>query len=242
MGFDYCFYRWISHINSLDSQESEASPCFRTGHLGVDQKWAELAEATPSFVPILSGLRRTASPFIPALPGGAFWRRRVKEKIMNQSESETVNEEDVIISDMISLRGQEQTKEQETTPIYKFNNIVEAMAIKTMLEENNIACIVTSFEDLAYDGMYQVQKGWGMLQVFESDREKAEELIKTYLEEQAKEAKNLSIPEKAQEPITEPSEKKLGSNLLFKIVAVVLVVNLLSGLLFALVWLIWSLF
>lgn len=156
--------------------------------------------------------------------------KKVKEKIMDQSEPEPVDEEDVIISDMVSSNP-EQTK-GETIPIYKFDNVVEAMAIKAMLEENNVPCVVTSFEDLAYDGMFQVQKGWGMLQVFEGDKEKTEELITAYLEGIYQNPK----------PVTEPSENKPVKDLLFKIVTAILIGALLSGFVSAIVWLIRSIF
>jgi flagellar basal body-associated protein FliL len=164
----------------------------------------------------------------------------IKKMKAEMATSKDEPADNILVSDMVSA-SHEQAK-GKTIPIYKFKNIVEATAINSVLEENNISCIITSFEDLAYDGMYQLQKGWGMLQVFKSDREKAEELIKGYLEEQAKEKANLATSEKAQEPITDTSEKKFISNFIFKIFAVILVVILASGLISAIVWLIRSIF
>jgi hypothetical protein len=161
-------------------------------------------------------------------------RNKIKKNIMDQSKPETEDKEDFLISDMASP-SDEDSKGQKTVPIYMVNNAVEAMAIKAMLEENNISSIVTSFEDLAYDGIYQEQKGWGMLQVFENDREKAGELIKGYLEEQAKEIAGLAVSEKAKEPIT-----------VFRIVTIILAVGILvifiNMIVFIIIWFIRNIF
>lgn len=74
----------------------------------------------------------------------------------------------------------------ETVPIYKPDNLVEAQVIKGLLEENGISCLMSSFEDYAYDGIWQRQKGWGVLRVLESNRAKAEELIASFLKTEKK--------------------------------------------------------
>jgi hypothetical protein len=84
-----------------------------------------------------------------------------------------------------------------------------------------------------------VQKGWGMLQVFENDREKAEELIGNYLESRSRETTDLT---NVQEPITETSDDKFISNLIFKIAAVVLIGVLIGSLVTVIVWLIRNIF
>ena len=42
-------------------------------------------------------------------------------------------------------------------------NTFEAQLIESILNEQNIPCRIRSFHDTAYDGLFQVQKGWGEL-------------------------------------------------------------------------------
>ncbi len=42
-------------------------------------------------------------------------------------------------------------------------NIIEAQVIESILTEQNIPHRVRSYHDTAYDGLFQVQKGWGQL-------------------------------------------------------------------------------
>jgi hypothetical protein len=43
------------------------------------------------------------------------------------------------------------------------DNIIEAQLIQSILNEQNIPHLVHSFHDTAYDGLFQVQMGWGKL-------------------------------------------------------------------------------
>ena len=70
---------------------------------------------------------------------------------------------------------------ETTIPIYKLSNIAEAETLKALLEENGIDCMVHSFYDFAYDGLWQSQKGWGVLKVLAKDTAKAEDLIDAFL-------------------------------------------------------------
>ena len=42
-------------------------------------------------------------------------------------------------------------------------NIIEAQVIESILTEHNIPHRIRSYHDTAYDGLFQVQKGWGQL-------------------------------------------------------------------------------
>lgn len=70
---------------------------------------------------------------------------------------------------------------ETTIPIYKLNNIAEANTLKALLEDNGIDCMVHSFYDSALDGLWQEQKGWGVLKVLAKDQFKAEDLIDAFL-------------------------------------------------------------
>jgi len=65
--------------------------------------------------------------------------------------------------------------------IYMPNNPVEAEAIKALLDEKNIYCVIHSFHDSAYNGIWQAQTGWGVVRIYEKDKIQAEELIADFL-------------------------------------------------------------
>ncbi len=62
-----------------------------------------------------------------------------------------------------------------TSPFIKvavLEDIIEAQVVVSILEEKKIPHRVRSFHDTAYDGLFQVQKGWGEIhapQACESD-------------------------------------------------------------------------
>jgi hypothetical protein len=55
------------------------------------------------------------------------------------------------------------TDEQEFIDIAIFDNIIEAQLVESILNEQNIPHLIRSFHDTAYDGLFQVQMGWGKL-------------------------------------------------------------------------------
>ncbi|NMC36843.1 MAG: hypothetical protein GYA41_00785 [Bacteroidales bacterium] len=59
------------------------------------------------------------------------------------------------------------------------NNEIEAALIDGLLNERNIPHIIRSFHDSVYDGLWQIQEGWGQLLAPEKYRE---EIIKIYEE------------------------------------------------------------
>jgi len=44
-----------------------------------------------------------------------------------------------------------------------FENATEAQLLESILKEHKIPHRIRSFHDTAYDGLFQVQKGWGEL-------------------------------------------------------------------------------
>ncbi|MBA7577750.1 hypothetical protein ES708_19605 [subsurface metagenome] len=116
---------------------------------------------------------------------------------------------------------------EKTVPLYNPGNAAEAGVIKTILEENDIRCLPVSFNDLAYNGMWQTQKGWGILKVAEKDQAKAEELLDNYLQEKAdgKTAlpDDLDVPpEDKSEEVIFIGQKKLSSGRIFMFTAIIL--------------------
>jgi len=61
--------------------------------------------------------------------------------------------------------------------IISLNSEIEAMRIKEILDSNKIPHLVRSFHDSAYDGIFQNQYGWGVLEADESDEERILKLI-----------------------------------------------------------------
>ncbi len=74
-------------------------------------------------------------------------------------------------------------------------NRFEGDRISQALEEAGIRFLIKSFLDTAYDGLYILQKGWGVVMVPEKDREEAERLIseikKTFIKEEKDETGQL---------------------------------------------------
>lgn len=56
-----------------------------------------------------------------------------------------------------------ETDEQEFIDIAILDNIIEAQLVESILNEQNIPHFIRSFHDTAYDGLFQVQMGWGKL-------------------------------------------------------------------------------
>lgn len=58
-----------------------------------------------------------------------------------------------------------------------FNNEIEAIRIREILEVNEIPHIIRSFYDSVYDGIFQNQYGWGVLEAEEADEARILELL-----------------------------------------------------------------
>ncbi len=61
---------------------------------------------------------------------------------------------------------------EEFTKIANLENDIEAGLLDVILTERGIPHFMRSYYDAAYDGLFQLQKGWGCVQA--SERHKAE--------------------------------------------------------------------
>lgn len=61
--------------------------------------------------------------------------------------------------------------------IISINNQVESDIIHKILDEKNIPHIIRSYHDSAYDGLFQLQRGWGYI---EAPVEQEEEILAIY--------------------------------------------------------------
>ncbi len=66
---------------------------------------------------------------------------------------------------------------EEFKKILILENEIEARLLDSVLNERDIPHRIKSYHDSAYDGIYQAQKGWG---VVEAPRRYKEEIISIY--------------------------------------------------------------
>ena len=78
---------------------------------------------------------------------------------------------------------------KEFIDIAILDNIIEAQLIQSILSEQKIPHLIHSFHDTAYDGLFQVQMGWGKLCAPLSNKEEILEILNDIR------AKNLENPE-----------------------------------------------
>ena len=67
--------------------------------------------------------------------------------------------------------------DQEFINIAILDNVIEAQLIESILNEQNIPHRIRSFHDTAYDGLFQVQMGWGELCAPVSQKQKIIEIL-----------------------------------------------------------------
>jgi hypothetical protein len=67
----------------------------------------------------------------------------------------------------------------KTEKILVLYNEFEATLMESILDERGIPCMLKSYYDSAYDGMWQAQKGWGQL---DADPKHREEILMIYAE------------------------------------------------------------
>lgn len=79
------------------------------------------------------------------------------------------------------VRRQEEARErlarEEFVTVKVAENPFEAERLKNALEQEGIAVLVRTFHDTAYNGIYEAQKGYGNVEVPESERERAEKVV-----------------------------------------------------------------
>ena len=57
-------------------------------------------------------------------------------------------------------------------------NIIEAQVMESILWEQEIPHRIRSFHDTAYDGLFQLQKGWGEIYAPPSRQKEVEDILK----------------------------------------------------------------
>ena len=62
----------------------------------------------------------------------------------------------------------------------ELENHIEAVRFESIMEQEGIPCSVISRHSTVYDGIFQLQSGWGFAEVPPEYREKAEELLLEY--------------------------------------------------------------
>ena len=79
--------------------------------------------------------------------------------------------------------------ENKFIDIAVLDNIIEAQLIEAILNEQKIPYLIHSFHDTAYDGLFQVQMGWGKLCAPLTNKEEILEILNDIR------AKNIENPE-----------------------------------------------
>lgn len=69
-----------------------------------------------------------------------------------------------------------------TVKILVIGTAIEANLLEGLLKERNIPHIIRSYHDSAYDGLFQMQSGWGQLDAPEEFREEIIEIYKSISE------------------------------------------------------------
>ncbi len=67
--------------------------------------------------------------------------------------------------------------------VVELQNEVEATIMEAELERRGIPHVIRSFHDSAYDGLYQMQKGWGVIEADEEHRGEIEEVYADLLQQ-----------------------------------------------------------
>lgn len=68
-----------------------------------------------------------------------------------------------------------------TKRILNLNDVIQATKIKEILDNNGIPHIIRSYQDTAYDGLFQHQHGWGTIEADETYEEKILDLVQEIL-------------------------------------------------------------
>jgi hypothetical protein len=66
---------------------------------------------------------------------------------------------------------------EEFTKIITLENEIEARLMDSILEERDIPHRMRSYHDTAYDGLFQTQKGWGIISAPASFKEEIMQIL-----------------------------------------------------------------
>ena len=89
--------------------------------------------------------------------------------------------------------------EEDFKKVTVAENRFEADLINQTLQQEGIPCLIRSYHDTAYDGIFIPQKGWAAIMVPEALKEKAEAVI-AELRQGLKDKKPLEEPEEHNPP------------------------------------------
>ena len=67
----------------------------------------------------------------------------------------------------------------EFVKIATLENAIEAQIVQSVLDERDIPHRIRSYHDTAYDGLFQMQKGWGVIYARSADRREIEEILQS---------------------------------------------------------------
>ena len=67
----------------------------------------------------------------------------------------------------------------EFIKIATLENAIEAQIVQSVLDERDIPHRIRSYHDTAYDGLFQMQKGWGAIYARSVDRQEIEEILQS---------------------------------------------------------------
>lgn len=90
----------------------------------------------------------------------------------------------LITADAYRIRKNEETELRERLSREAFvavkvaESAFEADRFKAALEQEGFTVMVRTFQDTAYDGIYVAQKGWGYVEVPQTEQERAERIVK----------------------------------------------------------------
>ncbi len=62
-------------------------------------------------------------------------------------------------------------KKDRSKAVLTLNNLVEANLLESVLKERGIPHYIRTYHDAAYDGIWQEQRGWGVVEAPESYRD-----------------------------------------------------------------------
>ena len=67
--------------------------------------------------------------------------------------------------------------EEDYIKVALLENAIEAQVLESILSEQNIPHMMRSYYDTAYDGLFQIQKGWGYVAAPESYHDEINEIL-----------------------------------------------------------------
>jgi len=84
----------------------------------------------------------------------------------------------VNLDDWEKIVKQRQSEDDEVfVPVMSLEDQFEADVMKDALEKEQIPVLIRSFRDTSFDGIFESQKGWGVVMVPDEFRQRAKEVL-----------------------------------------------------------------